>query len=98
MDEEYVKIKRSIIEGIVSSTKAVLGVNTNLKISELPTIIRTIPRVVLANYTNTDGVTNSNLQELIEDVKSDTESIINSLDFTDSGDAEDIIDDIIGGE
>ena len=53
---------------------------------------------MLANYTNTDGVTNSNLQELIENVKSDTESIINSLDFTDSGDTEDIIDDIIGGE
>lgn len=97
MNEDYVKIKRSIIEGIVSSIKAVLDVNTSLKISELPTIIRTIPKVVLEKYTNSDGVTNSNLQEMIEGVKSDTESIKNSLEFTDSGDADNIIGDIIGG-
>lgn len=96
--EEYVKIKKTILLDIASSVKAVLGKNTTIKVSEIPALIRTIPRYVLANYTNSDNVTNANLQELIEDVKSDTESIINSLDFTDSGDTEDIIDDIIGGE
>jgi predicted transcriptional regulator len=96
--EEYVKIKKAILLDIASSVKAVLGRKNTVKVSELPTLIRTIPRYVLANYTNSDNVTNANLQELIESVKSDTESIINSLDFTDSGDTEDIIDDIIGGE
>lgn len=98
MSETYVKIKLSIVEDTIASVKQVLGTpNGQIKPSQLPTLIRMIPRFVLDNYTNSDNVTNSYLQTLIEGVKGDTESIINSLDFTDSGDSEDIIDEITGG-
>lgn len=98
MSESYVIIKLSIVEDIVSATKQVLNMqNTTIKPSQLPALIRSVPRFVLNNYTNSDNVTNSSLQTLIEEVKSDTESIINSLDFTDSGDSEDIIEEITGG-
>jgi hypothetical protein len=98
MSESYVKIKLSIVEDIISATKQVLNMqNTTIKPSQLPALIRSVPRVVLNNYTNSDNVTNSYLQTLIEEVKSDTESIINSLEFTDSGDSDDIIEEITGG-
>lgn len=98
MSESYVKIKLSIVEDIISATKQVLNMqNTTIKPSQLPALIRSIPRFVLNNYTNSDNVTNSYLQTLIEGVKNDTESIINSLEFTDSGDSEDIIEEITGG-
>jgi hypothetical protein len=99
MSESYVKIKLSIVEDIISATKQVLNMqNTTIKPSQLPALIRSIPRFVLNNYTNSDNVTNSYLQSLIEEVKSDTESIINSLEFTDSGDSDDIIEEITGGD
>lgn len=99
MSESYVKIKLSIVEDIISATKQVLNMqNTTIKPSPLPALIRSIPRFVLNNYTNSDNVTNSYLQSLIEEVKSDTESIINSLEFTDSGDSDDIIEEITGGD
>ena len=98
MADEYVKIKKSILEAIVSSVKADLGISNNIKVSNLPTLIRTIPRVVLNNYTNSDNVTNAHLQTLIESVKGDTQSIIEALDFTDDNDSEHIVDEITGGE
>lgn len=98
MSETVVKIKLSIIQDTISAVKTVLNMSgTAVKPSQLPNLIRTIPRYTLENYTNSDNVTNANLQTLIQGVKQDTQDILDSLEFTDSEDTDDIIDDITGG-
>lgn len=93
-----VTIKRDIVEDTISALKEVLNIpNTTIKPSQVPDLIRGIPRYILSNYTNSDNVTNSTLQTLIQSVKTDTTNIVNSLEFTDSEDADDIIDEVLGG-
>ena len=57
-----------------------------------------MPREILAKYTNSDNVTNSTLQTLLQSVKQDTSSLVEAITFTDNEDTEDIIDEVIGGE
>lgn len=95
---DMVQIKRSIIEDIISAVKTVLEIDTPIKPSEVASYISSMPREILAKYTNSDNVTNSTLQTLLQSVKQDTSSLVEAITFTDNEDTEDIIDEVIGGE
>lgn len=99
-ETEFGRVDIRTIKKIAATVRKCLYITERISMKSLPQFIIRIAQLSASEHNTIDDIVVSvgDLETKVDGVKADTTEIKNSLEFTDSGDADNIIGDIIGGE